>query len=137
MTWPPLGSPSAAIARHDRAAFRDVTYRQVETLTELMEAYQPSTVERMQERLLEVTAEDEPLLRQLLGFVAVLPGPRFDRSRRTVTHALREPARLLRQAQRQRRGLRARLLALAAWTMGLAFCALLLRLVGTSGRKEH
>ncbi len=101
----PLGSPSAAIARHDRAAFRDATYRQVETLTELMEAYQPSPVERMQDRLLEVTAEDEPLLRQLLRFVAVLPSLRFDRSRHEVTRALRENARLLRQVQQQRRGL--------------------------------
>src|SRR5919197_2656134 len=91
-----LASPDTPVAGHDRAALVDAVRRQLEALARLMHIHRPSPVERLQNWFLQMATEDEPLLRQVLRFVALLTSLRFDRSRREVVRALRENVRLLR-----------------------------------------
>jgi RHH-type transcriptional regulator, proline utilization regulon repressor / proline dehydrogenase / delta 1-pyrroline-5-carboxylate dehydrogenase len=128
-----LASPNAPVAGHNRAALVSAVRRQVEVLARLMNTYLPSPVERWQNWFLQVTTEDEPLLRQVLRFVALLPSLRFDRSRREVVRALRENVHLLlrmQMAPHHRQRTRARLLSLAARAIALTARVLPPRVVG-------
>ena len=128
-----LASPDAPVAGHDRAALVSAVRRQFEALARLMNTYRPSPVERLQNWFLQVATEDEPLLRQVLRFVALLPSLRFDRSRREVVRALRENVRLLLctpTAPHHRQRPRARFLALAARVIAFAARVLPPRVVG-------
>ena len=128
-----LASPEAPIAGHDRAALVRAVKRQVRTLTDMMNAYTPPPVERLQDWFLSVIAEDELLLRQVLRFVALLPSLRFDQSRREVVRAIRESVHMLRRPQtasHSHQGARGRLLSLAAQGLALAVRVLPARMVG-------
>ncbi|HSF30597.1 MAG TPA: proline dehydrogenase family protein [Candidatus Tectomicrobia bacterium] len=128
-----LASPDAPIAGHDRASLMREVERQVHTLIGRVNAYTPALVERMQNWFLSAIAEDEPLLRQVLRFVAVLPSLRFDRSGHEVVRALREAVGFLPGApmiSRHRRSLRGWLLSLAARAIALTARLLPSRVVG-------
>jgi RHH-type transcriptional regulator, proline utilization regulon repressor / proline dehydrogenase / delta 1-pyrroline-5-carboxylate dehydrogenase len=117
-----LVSPPWSVAAHKRALAVDAVRRQVRALAGLEETYKPSLVERVQNWFLDVIAEDDLLLRQVLRFVALLPSLRYDRSRREVVRALRENVHLLRHAQvtdPRRQRIQSRLLLRAARSVAL------------------
>jgi RHH-type proline utilization regulon transcriptional repressor/proline dehydrogenase/delta 1-pyrroline-5-carboxylate dehydrogenase len=129
-----LASPDAPIAGHDRASLVSEVRRQVHTLVGMVNSHTPVRVERAQNWFLGVIAADEPLLRQVLRFVAVLPSLRFDRSHGELVRALREAIRLLRRAPtapNHRPSTRVQLLWLAARVIALATRVLPARVVGT------
>jgi RHH-type proline utilization regulon transcriptional repressor/proline dehydrogenase/delta 1-pyrroline-5-carboxylate dehydrogenase len=125
-----LASPAAPVAGCERAVVLHEVRQWVAALAQSMQGYRPSTVERLQDRLLQATTDHAALLR----FVAILPSLRFDRSRREVVRALRENARLLRAAltQSQPPSRRDKLLAYGAGAMALAARLLPPRLVGAA-----